>query len=170
MTDEQKKDGVRDDTLLVERSEQSALEILAGNRTMAVSTLRPDGWPQTTIVGYANDGFTLYFIIFRSSQKFTNIHGDDRISLAIGQEPPEMHFAKAFYAAAFASEVMDAEGRERAWRTLVRRHPNLSGRPLPDPAVTAIMRADCRHVAVVDYSLGLGHVDALIVSAGEVEA
>ena len=49
--------------------EQKAIQILEGHRTMAIATVRPDGWPQTTIVGYANDGLLLYFLISRSSQK-----------------------------------------------------------------------------------------------------
>jgi hypothetical protein len=27
-----------------------------------LATLRPDGWPQATTVGYVNDGLTLYFL------------------------------------------------------------------------------------------------------------
>jgi hypothetical protein len=39
--------------------QDKAIEILNSHRIMAISTLRPDGWPQTTIVGYANEGLTL---------------------------------------------------------------------------------------------------------------
>ena len=147
----------------------AALLLLYSNRTMAVSTLRPDGWPQTTFVGYANDGFTLYFVIFRTSQKFTNISADDRISVAIGHEPDDMHEAKAFYAAAFASEVVSQEEREDAWSIMAKRHPNLVGRPTPEQAQIAIMRAECRHLSVLDYSRGLGHVDALTITNGAVD-
>lgn len=150
-------------------SEESALLLLLSNRIMAVSTLRPDGWPQTTFVGYANEGFTLYFVIFRASQKFANISADDRISIAIGQQPADMHEAKAFYAAAFASEVTTAEGREHAWRTLVKHHPNLAGSPLPDLGQAAIMRAECRQVSVIDYTKGLGHIDTMTITNGAVE-
>jgi len=38
--------------------DDSAIEILDTQRTMAISTLRPDGWPQTTIVGYVNEDLT----------------------------------------------------------------------------------------------------------------
>jgi hypothetical protein len=44
------------------------VRILDENRLMAIATIRPDGWPQNTIVGYANAGFTVYFLIFRASQ------------------------------------------------------------------------------------------------------
>ncbi len=50
--------------------EQPAISILNKHRIMAISTVRPDGWPQTTVVGYANQGFDIIFLIFRASQKF----------------------------------------------------------------------------------------------------
>ena len=54
-------------------TQDDAIRILDTHRSMAFSTVRPDGWPQTTIVGYANVGLPIYFLIFRSSQKFANI-------------------------------------------------------------------------------------------------
>ena len=63
-----------------------ALKILGQHRIMTVATNRSDGWPQATIVGYANDGLLLYFFIARLSQKFTNIKRDSRVSAAIGSD------------------------------------------------------------------------------------
>lgn len=138
-----------------------AIGILDARRIMALATVRPDGWPQTTLVGYANDGLTIYFMIFRTSQKFRNIAKDDRVSLAVGEEPPDIHLAKAVFAAARSAEVTDPIEREQAWQLLVRRHPNLVGRPMPENSVAAMMRAACEHVSVLDYTKGLGHTDAL---------
>ena len=41
--------------------EQPALQILNDNRIMSIATVRPDGWPQSTIVGYANEGVAAVF-------------------------------------------------------------------------------------------------------------
>ncbi|RIX31481.1 pyridoxamine 5'-phosphate oxidase family protein [Sphingomonas edaphi] len=144
---------------------QPAIEILNAHRTMAVSTLRPDGWPQTTIVGYANDGWNVYFLILRNSQKFANIRHDDRISFAVASEAVELNTHKAVYVGAHAVEMTGEEERERGWRLLVDRHPNLVGFERPDPNVTALMRARCEHVSVLDYSIALGHTEALTVQA-----
>lgn len=143
----------------------SAVAIMDARRVMAVATLRPDGWPQNTIVGFANDGMTIYFLIFRASQKFSNIAHDERVAIAIGEQPSNIHFAEAVYASARAAEVTDPAERDRAWRLLVQRHPNL-GSSAPDGEVTAIMRARCEHVSVLDYNKGLGHTDSLDVPQG----
>ena len=94
--------------------QENAIQILDSHRIMAISTLRPDGWPQTTFVGYANDGLTLYFLIFRSSQKLANIRRDRRVSLAVGGDSKDLSQLTAVYAAAHANEVMDPEVRARA--------------------------------------------------------
>ena len=63
---------------------QKAVDILSQHRLMAISTVRPNGWPQCTTVSYANEDILLYFVISRQSQKFANIGRDDRVSIAIG--------------------------------------------------------------------------------------
>jgi len=142
---------------------QPAIEILDSHRTMAVSTLRSDGWPQTTIVGYANDGWTVYFLIFRMSQKFANIERDNRISIAISSDANYLSDIKAVYAGAHASEVTDERERALAWALLSKRHPNLGDFGFPDQADAALMRAACKYVSILDYSQGIGHTEALIV-------
>lgn len=143
--------------------EHLAVKILNSHRTMAISTVRPDGWPQTTVVGYANAGFEVFFLIFRASQKFANIQRDDRVSIAVAAEPADMRDLKAVYAGAHAKEITDARQREEAWRLLMQRHSNLAGFQLPDAGQAAFMRATCKYVSLLDFSQGLGHREQLVI-------
>ena len=59
------------------------LTLLDQHRIMTVATLRPDGWPQATTVGYVNDGMTIYFLCGPESQKAQNLARDNRLSFAI---------------------------------------------------------------------------------------
>jgi nitroimidazol reductase NimA-like FMN-containing flavoprotein (pyridoxamine 5'-phosphate oxidase superfamily) len=149
------------DTSAVER----AISVLDNNRIMAISTLRPDGWPQTTIVGYANVGLLVYFMIFRTSQKFSNLKRDNRVSMAIGQEPARLDQARAVFAGAEANEVNDTDERKEVWTVLQARHPNLFGYDLPDSSEAVIVCARCKHVSVADYTKGMGHTDAFTAEA-----
>ena len=45
-----------------EEIRQKILALLDQHRIMTIATLRPDGWPQATTVGYAHEGLTLYFL------------------------------------------------------------------------------------------------------------
>lgn len=130
-----------------------AIEILNGHRVMTVATLRPDGWPQATIVGYANDGLAIYFLVARTSQKLVNIQFDDRIAIAVGEEPRDSHI-QAVYSAANAVELVDPEERARCWHLLRQRHPNLADFEMPGPAEAAMIRADCHHVSALDFMSG----------------
>jgi nitroimidazol reductase NimA-like FMN-containing flavoprotein (pyridoxamine 5'-phosphate oxidase superfamily) len=143
-----------------------AIRILEQNRLMAIATARPDGWPQCTMVSYANEDILLYFVVSRTGQKFANIERDERVSLAIGRDFHDPATINALSIAAHASEVRDATQRERAVKLLLERHPGLSRLEPPDPAHSAVMRAEPDIVTVLDYSKGFGHADLLTVGPG----
>ena len=149
--------------------EQKAVHILDQNRVMALATNRPDGWPQTTWVGYANEGLLIYFVVSRRSQKFANIQKDDRVSLVVGRDFHDPSTIMALSVAAHASEVTDAEQRKRAVSLLLDRHPGLRKLESPSRDHSAVMRAYPEIVTVLDYSKGFGHADVLTVSPGGVE-
>lgn len=144
--------------------EDTAIRILDGRRVMAISTVRPDGWPQNTIVGYANVGLLLYFAISRSSQKFANLQLDDRVSIAVGEEPSSLHLLQALYSSGRGVEVDDLTEREHAWELLMQRHQNLQSYAVTDQSFLALMRVRCEHVAVVDFTKGLGHTEAFVAA------
>ena len=66
------------------------LNLLSTHRIMTVATLRPDGWPQATTVGYVNDGLTLYFLCGLESQKAKNLARDNRLSLTIDHDTADL--------------------------------------------------------------------------------
>jgi nitroimidazol reductase NimA-like FMN-containing flavoprotein (pyridoxamine 5'-phosphate oxidase superfamily) len=141
---------------------------------MAIATLRTDGWPQTTTVGYANEGILIYFAISRVGQKFQNISRDDRVSIAVGRDFHDPKTITGISMAAHASEVTDPKQRERALKLLLERHPGLNRLEGLDLRRSAIMRAAPQIVTVLDYSQGFGHSDLLTVGpdaiAGMTEA
>lgn len=143
--------------------DQTAIQILEANRIMTVATVRPDGWPQATIVGYANDGLLLYFLIYRDSQKFANMGADTRIAIAVGQEPRSIGEIEAVYAGCDVTEVTDLAQRSRAWQLLAERHPNLTDLAPPQQSEVATMVAECRYISILDYSKGIGHTDAVVI-------
>jgi nitroimidazol reductase NimA-like FMN-containing flavoprotein (pyridoxamine 5'-phosphate oxidase superfamily) len=145
--------------------EQPAIGILNDNKIMTVATMRPDGWPQATIVGYANEGFELYFLIYRTSQKFANISKDNRIAITVGHEPTELRDVKAVYAGCTVNEVTDLGEKSRAWTLLAERHPNLTDLAPPQTGEVATMVARCKHVSVLDYSKGLGQSESLTIGS-----
>jgi nitroimidazol reductase NimA-like FMN-containing flavoprotein (pyridoxamine 5'-phosphate oxidase superfamily) len=146
--------------------EDKAIEFLSRRRVMSIATLRPDGWPQNTIVNYANDNLLIYFLVSRHSQKFANIIGNDRVSIAIGEAYSDPHELTGLSLAARASEVTDGAQRERAFELLRARHPEFKAFKKPDLSKAALMRAYPELITIIDYTEELGHVDVVRVGPG----
>lgn len=147
--------------------EQQAIAILNANRIMTIATVRPDGWPQATIVGYANEGLALYFLVYRTSQKFRNIAHDNRVAITVGHEPERLRDVAALYAGCTVVEVTDVAERSRAWSLLAQRHPQLTDLAPPGTDEVATMVAECKHVSLLDYSQSIGHTESFTVEPPE---
>lgn len=144
-----------------ETLKQKIVALLDGHRTMRIATLRPDGWPQTTTVGYANDGLALYFLCGKDSQKAANLARDDRVSLAIDDDPAQVMQIKGLSMAAHARPVADEDEGRKALRLLFARYPAQEGVTFapPSPAEVAIFRVTPTVVSVLDYAQGFAHTD-----------
>src|SRR6516225_7669124 len=95
------------------------LTLLDQHRKMTIATLRPDGWPQATTVGYANDGLTLYFLCGIESQKAANLARDNRVSLTIDDDTGQVMEITGLSMAAHAHAVSDRAEAEAALRLLM---------------------------------------------------
>lgn len=137
------------------------LALLDQHRIMTIATLRPDGWPQATTVGYVNDGLTLYFLCGLDSQKAANIARDDRVSLAIDHDTPQIMEITGLSMAARAQAVTDRAEAEKVLRLLPTKYPEQASLPIemPKPEEVRIFRVTPAVILVLDYSKGFGHTD-----------
>ncbi|MDB5093888.1 MAG: pyridoxamine 5-phosphate oxidase [Candidatus Eremiobacteraeota bacterium] len=128
---------------------------------MTIATLRPDGWPQATTVGYANEGLTLYFLCGSDSQKAENLARDDRVSLTIDHDTPQVMDITGLSMAARAQAVADPAEAEKALRLLMLRYPQQASIPvpMPTPADVRIFRVTPTVISVLDYAKGFAHAD-----------
>jgi nitroimidazol reductase NimA-like FMN-containing flavoprotein (pyridoxamine 5'-phosphate oxidase superfamily) len=86
------------------------LTLLDQHRIMRVATLKPDGWPQATTVGYAK-GLILYFLCGLGSQKATSLRRDDRVSLTIDHDTSDITTITGLSMAGHAQAVIDPARR-----------------------------------------------------------
>jgi PPOX class probable F420-dependent enzyme len=138
------------------------LGLLDQHRIMTVATLRPDGWPQATTVGYANDGLTLYFLCGHDSQKAANLARDDRVSITIDHDTPQVMEITGLSLAGRAQMVLDPKEAERALRLLMQKYPKQVSPDLPampSPSDVRIFRVTPKLISVLDYAKGFGHTD-----------
>jgi len=147
-----------------ETLKKKILSLLDGHHTMRIATIRPDGWPQVTTVGYANEGFSIYFLCGPDSQKAANLARDDRVSLTIDHDTPQVMEITGLSMAAHAQAVTDPMEAEKALRLLMLKYPPQASLPLPmpSPADVRIVRVTPMVISVLDYSKGFGHTDLVI--------
>ena len=145
-----------------EELREKILILLDEHRIMTIATLRPDGWPQATTVGYANDGLTLYFLCGLNSQKAANLALDDRVSLTIDHDTSDVMAITGLSMAAHAQAVDDPAEAERILQMLIRKY----GEPVTPPPIemptaeeVRIFRLTPTVISVIDYSKGFGHTD-----------
>ena len=137
------------------------LALLDQHRIMTLATLRPDGWPQATTVGYVNEGLALYFLCGLDSQKAANLARDDRVSLTIDHDTPDMMAITGLSMAAHATPVVDRAEAEKVLRLLPLKYPPQTALPfpMPKPDDVRIFRVTPVVISVLDYSRGFGHAD-----------
>lgn len=144
------------------------LALLDQHRIMSIATLRPDGWPQATTVGYANDGLTLYFLCGPDSQKAANLARDDRVSLTIDHDTPQVMDITGVSMAAHAQAVVDPNEANKVLGMLLAKYPeqvSVPG-PMPKPDEVRIFRVTPIVISVLDYSKGFGHTDLVTTGLG----
>ena len=140
------------------------VDLLNEHRIMTIATIREDGWPQATTVGYANDGLVIYCQIARDSQKYANIKRDPRVSLSIAKDYPQPLLIKGLSMAATVSEVADAGEIDHVTEVLLQRYPERRVMPRHDPRTVPTLRLTPEIVSVIDYSKGFGHSDLIGVT------
>ena len=136
------------------------LAVLAENRVMTVATVRPDGWPQATMVGYVHDALTLYFAVARTSQKFANIERDPRISVALGWDGAKR--IRGLSMAARAEVVTGPTEVQRVNEVLQARYP---GQTVFAPRETSsvLLRAKPTIISLIDLDKAPGQPERLWV-------
>jgi len=143
---------------------QKILKLLDEHRIMTVATLRPDGWPQATTVGYVNEGLTLYFLCGLDSQKARNIAMDDRISLTIDHDTPDIMAITGLSMAARAQPVTDRKEAEKVLQMLPLKYADAPPMPMKMPGwdEVRLFRVTPVVISVLDYSKGFGHADLVM--------
>lgn len=139
------------------------LALLDEHRIMTVATLRPDGWPQATTVGYVNDGLTLWFLCGKDSQKAMNLSRDNRVSITIDHDTPDIMAITGLSMAAHAHRVTDLAEARRVIERMPLKYPDAppqtASLAMPSPDDVAIFRLEPLVVSVLDYTRGFGHTD-----------
>ena len=140
---------------------EKILALLDQHRIMTVATVRADGWPQATTVGYVNEGLTLYFLCGLDSQKAKNLARENRVSVTIDHDTADLMKITGLSMAALAYPVSDRGEAEKVLKMLPLKYPDAPLLPIkmPSPEDVRFFRLEPIVISVLDYSKGFGHTD-----------
>ena len=131
-------------------------------RVITVATVRPDGWPQATMVGYCNDGPLIYFMVAREGQKFKNLAANPRCSLVVGEDVTDPMTIGGASLGAVAAEVTDPAELARVTKLMFARYPEYEAMMKDaDMSGMTVLRATPFVASVLDYEKGFGHMTAV---------
>lgn len=139
------------------------LDILARHNNMTIATLRADGFPQATTVGYASDGLTIYFGCGVQSQKAQNIARDSRVSAAIDEDHKNWGEIEGLSLGGTATRVTDPGEIAKANSLFIAKFPQVSGFSPELRTAMDLYRVTPSFISVLDYTKGFGHNDLVTV-------
>lgn len=145
------------------------LKLFDEHRIMSLATLRPDGWPQATTVGYVNDGLTIYFMCGKDSQKAKNLARDNRVSLTIDRDTSDPLAIRGLSMAARAIPVPDQLQIQQTMRAMLpKKYPEYgSMMGTVDLGAVVVFKVTPEVISVLDYSKGFGHCELVTVGPSD---
>ena len=143
--------------------------LLGAERDMTFATVRPDGYPQATIVSYANDGLTVYFGTGRNSQKVRNLRSCEKASITVAAPYADWGDIRGVSMGGTASVLSETSPEhEHAADLLARKFPEVKELPPVDLGSVALVKFVPTAISVLDYRKGFGHAELIEVASTEI--
>ena len=139
------------------------LDQLARHENLTLATVRADGYPQATTVGYVNDGLTIYVGTGPGSQKIDNIRRCDKVSLTVDDDEPDWNRIQGLSMGGRAQIVQDATEISHIGALMMAKFPQLQTMAMPGLDSIAFIRITPEVISVLDYTKGFGHTELVTV-------
>ncbi|HXJ02078.1 MAG TPA: pyridoxamine 5'-phosphate oxidase family protein [Micropepsaceae bacterium] len=145
------------------------LDVLANAKDLTIATIREDGYPQATVVSFANDGFTLYFGCGDQSQKAKNIARNNKVSVTVTCDYHGWDEIQGISLGGIAEPVTDPKEIAQAARLMLIKFPQILKHLPPDVTGvtdikgTSFYRVTPKVISLLDYTKGFGHTDLVTV-------
>jgi nitroimidazol reductase NimA-like FMN-containing flavoprotein (pyridoxamine 5'-phosphate oxidase superfamily) len=132
------------------------IPILDMEADMTLATVRSDGYPQTSIVSYVNDGLTLYFGTSEESQKAKNIDYSEKVSLSINRPRRDWLEIENVSLGGVATIIKDPSEHHKVRSLLFSKYPEIAAYAPSTDSEAVLYRIDPVVVTLLDYTRGFG--------------
>jgi general stress protein 26 len=142
---------------------EKIVKILSAATDMTIATVRPDGYPQATTVGYVNEGVKVYFGTSADSQKARNIALSDKVSLTVTLPYDRWEEILALSMGGRAARMTDRAEIAKVGRLMLKKFPQGVDFGPEEGDVIALFSVTPVVVSVLDYRNGFGHTELVEV-------
>jgi general stress protein 26 len=142
--------------------EEFVRDMLQRHEVMTLATIRADGFPQASVVGYVSDGVTLYFVSVADAQRINDIRHCDKVALTIQRAVADWDKIEGLSIAAIAEVVADVQELRAVIARYAARYPAFA-RELPtlDPDNITAVRLMPKSIALINSAVDPGSSDVL---------
>ena len=143
--------------------QEKIAKILSAATDMTIATVRPDGYPQATTVGYVHDGVKIYFGTAAELQKAKNIALCDKVSLTVTLPYDRWEEIQALSMGGRAALVTDRAEMAKVGRLMLKKFPQGADFGPEEADAIALFSVTPVVVSVLDYRKGFGHTELVEV-------
>jgi general stress protein 26 len=137
-----------------------AFEILDSAKNVTLATIRPDGYPQATIVNFVHDGFIIYIGVGMYSQKVKNIQHCNKVSLAVNADFTDWQHVHGLSLGGTAELVTDAAEAAKIEAEMDKKFPDMREWAHSDARHTIVfLKITPQVVSLLNYEKGVGHAE-----------
>lgn len=145
-------------------TERFILDMLQAHNILTLATVREDGYPQATTVGYVHEGLILYIGTFAEAQKVANIRRCPKVSLTIDKDNDDWSQIKGLSMGGTAEILTDPDAIARVATLFTAKFPQIAALAVPiDPATVVFLKVTPSVISVLDYTKGFGHTELVSV-------
>lgn len=139
------------------------IEILNRERDLTLATIRSDGYPQTNVVSFVNDGLTLYFGTNVTSQKAINIARNPKVAVSINSAHQDWTEIERASLGGLASKINEPNAYQEVRYQLFSKYPEIAAYAPSTDQEAQLYKIDPVAATLLDYSSGFGFSKTIIV-------
>jgi len=141
-------------------SRDFALDVLNQAKDITLATIRPDGYPQATLVNFVNEGLTIYVGVGKDSQKANNVRHSEKVSLTVNGQFSDWQHVHSLSMGGNAYIVSDSEEIARIESAMDAKFPDIGEWAHSDASHPLVfLKITPTVVSILNYEKGVGHAE-----------
>ena len=141
-------------------SRDFALDVLNQAKDITLATIRPDGYPQATVVNYVNEGLIIYVGVDKNSQKVSNVLHCEKVSLTVNGKYSDWQHVHSLSMGGHAEILTDLTECQRIEAAMDAKFPDIGEWAHSDQNhLVVFLKITPTVVSLLNYEKGVGHAE-----------